>query len=87
MKVTLKPWEEPLGSPWHAKRDFTKDPYSRPEERIAEYLADLSLGLLGGGDDPVGFLIASHANLRHELLRVSKELDLLKPKDSANDAA
>ena len=39
-------------------RDLNEEPYSPKEAETAKYLSDLTG--LGGGDDPVGFLIASH---------------------------
>lgn len=39
-------------------RDFEQRPYSPDEERVARFLAQESG--LGGGDDPIGFLMASH---------------------------
>jgi hypothetical protein len=37
--------------------------YTPDQRRVAEYIAMLTGGAVGGGDDPVGFLIASHATL------------------------
>ena len=48
-------------------RDFDDRPYSGDEKRIVEYLHVLSPDI-GGGDDPIGFLIASHQSLIRELL-------------------
>lgn len=42
----------------------TDQPYSAEAQRAATYIADLTG--IGGGDDPVGFLIASHAALRSD---------------------
>lgn len=47
-----------------AKRDFTKEPYTNCEKRIVRYIQEATGGQLGGGDDPVGFLIASHRVLQ-----------------------
>lgn len=44
-------------------RDFDKEPYTREEQRIVKYIDEASNGLVGGGDDPVAFLIASHGAL------------------------
>jgi len=52
------PWELPIGAEGHVDRDITANPYDRQEERVAEWLAQRGLG---GGDDPIGFLIASQA--------------------------
>jgi len=45
-------------------RDLNEVPYSREEEGIANYLTDI-VGI-GGGDDPVTFLIASHFELMRQ---------------------
>lgn len=42
-------------------RNLDEKPYSPEESEAAKYLTDLTG--LGGGDDPVGFLIASHRDL------------------------
>ena len=50
----------PITKTKHA-RDFDRHPYSPDEERVAKYISDLTG--IGGGDDPIGFLIASHRTL------------------------
>lgn len=45
------------------ERDIEKSPYSADEARVVIHLASLFEGKLGAGDDPIGFLIASHAAL------------------------
>lgn len=42
--------------------------YSADEKRVSEYIQRITDGAIGSGDDPIGFLIASHA----ELLQVRK---------------
>lgn len=44
-------------------RDIDKEPYSPDEVRVAKFFFDLGTG---GGDDPIGFLIASHQVLAEE---------------------
>jgi hypothetical protein len=44
-------------------RDIEKEPYSFDELRVAKFFAEFGMG---GGDDPVGFLIASHRALAAE---------------------
>lgn len=41
-------------------RDFDARPYSAEERRVCDYLQEITKGAAGCGDDPVGFLIASH---------------------------
>lgn len=48
------------------ERDFDKKPYSPEEQRAAEYLCQLTGGTVGAGDDPIGFLIASHSYTMRE---------------------
>jgi hypothetical protein len=37
--------------------------YTPDQQRVAQYLHELTKGQIGAGDDPIGFLIASHAAL------------------------
>jgi len=46
------------------ERNFEERPYTEDEERVARFLSD-DVGL-GGGDDPIGFVIASHAELARQ---------------------
>lgn len=41
-------------------RNFRERPYSADEARVAKYLSDLGVG---GGDDPVGFILLSNTEL------------------------
>jgi hypothetical protein len=47
------------------QRDFDANPYSKEELRVVEYL-HLIAPDIGGGDDPIGFLLASHNHLIRE---------------------
>ena len=47
-----------------ADRNFEKNPYTDDEKRVCEYLQKISNNQIGCGDDPIGFLIASHNYLR-----------------------
>lgn len=42
------------------ERDFDANPYTPEEKRVAEYIAQQTGGAVGAGDDPIGFLLASH---------------------------
>lgn len=42
------------------KRDIEKNPYSPDEQRVVNYILSKTQGTIGGGDDPIGFLIASY---------------------------
>jgi hypothetical protein len=62
-----------------SERDFEAMPYHRHEQRVADYLVELTG--IGGGADPIGFLIASHRALverdkrnRATLLRIKQRL-------------
>jgi hypothetical protein len=46
-------------------RDMVAKPYSPDEERVAAYLVEKTG--IGAGDDPIGFLIASHETLAYQL--------------------
>lgn len=48
--------------------------YSPDALRVCEYLQTILKGQVGCGDDPVGFLIASHATLGAELKKARAEL-------------
>jgi hypothetical protein len=37
--------------------------YSRDEQRVCDYIQKITKEQIGCGDDPIGFLIASHAYL------------------------
>lgn len=52
-------------------RDLDKNPYSKDEQRVIEYLNKISPGI-GAGDDPIGFLIAVYDLLRNDLLKRNK---------------
>ncbi len=45
-------------------RDMDKNPYSADEQRVCEYLQQITDSQVGCGDDPIGFLLASHNYLR-----------------------
>jgi hypothetical protein len=55
-------------------RDLEQNPYSPEEQRIAEWF--MSLGI-GGGDDPVGALIAGQQSLAARLTEVVQNLDVI----------
>jgi hypothetical protein len=76
----LYPWERPIGDPKRQDRDIVRAPYGRQENRVVNYLNSLGAG---GGDDPVGFLIASYDLLRRE----AAELREASPSTGAEAAA
>ncbi len=47
-------------------RDFDKQPYSSDEFRVVQFFRELTHDL-GGGDDPIGFLLGSYRMLRAQL--------------------
>lgn len=55
-------------------RDLDSNPYSPDERRVAEWLFDQGVG---GGDDPIGYLIVSHKYLSVERRHLRKVLDNL----------
>jgi hypothetical protein len=55
-----------LGSGVTPRRDGDS-PYTPDEQRAADYIVEITKGDIGGGDDPIGFLILSHATLVENL--------------------
>jgi hypothetical protein len=53
-------------------RDIMVKPYSPEESRAAEYICEFGIG---GGDDPVGFLIASHRELVATIQQAAIQID------------
>ena len=43
-------------------RNIESTPYTSDEQRVVDYLHKI-MPEIGAGDDPIGFLIASHASL------------------------
>lgn len=48
-------------------RDMKTHPYTQEERRGVDYLIKATCNMVGAGPDPIGFLIASHGALVHEL--------------------
>ncbi len=59
-------------------RDFDKHPYSPDEERVVAFFAEKGIG---GGDDPIGFLLTSHEYFIDQRNALLHELLLIKGKD------
>lgn len=52
------------------ERDIDKLPYTADELRVVDYIRKITHDVVGAGDDPIGFIMASHSELarqRHEL--------------------
>ena len=47
-------------------------PYSEDEQRVCDYIQEITKGEVGCGDDPIGFLIASHRILSFNAKKVNK---------------
>lgn len=58
-------WERSIGEDGWQARDFETAPYERQERRVAEFL--WSLTGIGGGDDPIGFMMTQHDMSRLEI--------------------
>jgi hypothetical protein len=56
-------------------RDMAKKPYSKDEARVAEFFFNRGTG---GGDDPIGALIASHEYMVAERNLLRLEVERLK---------
>jgi len=58
-------------------RNLDEKPYSREEAEVAKYLMELTG--IGGGDDPIGSLIASHRELvRQRAVLSAKHPEIFK---------
>jgi hypothetical protein len=47
-------------------------PYTPDEARVCNYLLEITHNQVGCGDDPIGFLIASHRELNRQLKELRK---------------
>lgn len=57
-------------------RNFTADPYDRSEKRVAQWLHEV--GGVGGGEDPVGFMMASYVFLVDERKELKRHVAALQ---------
>ena len=55
-------------------RDLDQQPYSEDEARVAKFLFDKGAG---GGDDPIGYLMASHDYLIHQRNELRRTIEKL----------
>lgn len=62
-------------------------PYDENEKRVSDYIQLITNGVIGSGDDPIGFLIASHHSILNELneLKCSGGIPVGVPKFSPED--
>lgn len=60
------------------ERDFEKKPYTKDEQRAVDYIQLITGGTVGAGDDPIGFLIASHSYTQRERRKAAEEIRQLK---------
>lgn len=56
-------------------RDFTSKPYSVDEQRVCDYLTRIADA--GCGEDPIGFLIASHGALVERVAEQKRGAEVL----------
>ncbi len=56
-------------------RDMDKEPYTKDEIRAVEYLVSIAPDI-GAGDDPIGFLLASHNWLTKGKYKMNKPLTM-----------
>mgnify|MGYP001603933974 CR=1 FL=1 len=59
-------------------RDIETNPYDAQEQRVCDYLQKLAPDI-GCGNDPVGFLIASHAALTTDNKRYREAFERAMP--------
>jgi hypothetical protein len=56
-------------------RSIVDRPYTPEEKRVSDYIQEITGGLVGSGDDPIGFLLASHAQLRFDHDDLKRQLE------------
>jgi hypothetical protein len=59
------------------ERDIEKNPYTPDEQRVADYISGVTNNMIGAGDDPIAFLMASHSLLRKEHYTQKRELEII----------
>lgn len=59
------------------ERDFEKNPYSPDEARVAERLSEAGIG---GGDDPIGYVLASFSYLTGQVKGLESRIESLELK-------
>ena len=69
------------------ERDFEANPYTPHEQRVVKYLDEEIPGGMGGGDDPVEFLIASHESLRETIKMLHDWINTIEGDRAAKIAA
>ncbi len=57
------------------ERNLEEKPYSEDEKRVAKFFHERGVG---GGDDPIGFILASYAYLVEERNDLRSELNRLR---------
>ena len=57
------------------ERDFDTRPYTDDEARVAKFLIDKGIG---GGDDPIGFLMATYAYVMAERARRPEKIEIIR---------
>lgn len=65
-------------------RDFDANPYSPDERRVAEFLFEAGAG---GGDDPIGFILASHRLMADQRNGYRKALERIAKSNGAGGNA
>lgn len=65
-------------------RDFGEEPYSADEARVARFLFERGVG---GGEDPVGFILLSHQTLADERNAAKDVLRRIAALDSGEASA
>lgn len=57
-------------------RNFVQKPYSDDEKRVAQWFSNVAG--IGGGEDPIGFMIASHEMLARERKDLKQQVAALQ---------
>jgi hypothetical protein len=59
-------------------RNMVARPYSDDEKRIVNWLFKLTNNQIGGGDDPIGFFMASYESVLHERKELKQHIAALQ---------
>lgn len=75
----ILPGEDEIENMTEAADDMSQfdrygQPYSPDERRVVEYILKITNNQIGAGNDPIGFLIASHAELSRRLNQAKKHV-------------
>jgi len=59
-------------------RDIVKRPYTYEEMRVVDFIQVLTDNQIGGGDDPIGFILASYGYIQSENQELRRRIQALE---------